>query len=68
MKNPYRPKTMKWALIEEDWSDLSMKQIAEVFGSTYASVQRTIVNIKKETGYEVPYRKRKAGRPKLNEY
>lgn len=55
MNNPYRPKSMIWALMEEDWSDLTAEQIAEVFGTRKENIRRTIYLIKKQTGYEVPY-------------
>ena len=46
--NPFRPRTMVWALYEEDWSDLTVHQIAEVFASSDESIKR-------KTGYMVPH-------------
>lgn len=55
--NPYKPRTLKWALIEEDWSDLTIEQIAEVFCVSLKYARQAIVTIKKDTGYIVPYRR-----------
>lgn len=60
-KNPFRVKTMLWALMEEDWSDLTVAQIAEVFDTTYLSVNSALVRIKNETGYVVPHTSGKTG-------
>lgn len=54
-ENPFTPRTMIWALFEEDWSDLTLHQIAEVFDTSIVSVKATINSIKKRTGYTVPY-------------
>ena len=35
-KNPYEPRSIKWALMAEDWHDLTVSQIAEVFGPDVA--------------------------------
>lgn len=62
--NPYRKGTMIWALYEEDWSDLTIEQIAEVFSSTEKTVSFTMRKITKQTGYRVPHmlkRKVRAG-------
>lgn len=55
--NPFRPRSMRWALMEEDWSDLTIAQIAEVFNSTPVSVYASIREIKRITGYRVPHRR-----------
>lgn len=55
VQNPYRPRTMRWALIEEDWSDLTLRQIADVFGCADTSVSMAMQDIYKRTGYRVPY-------------
>lgn len=53
--NPFRPRTMVWALYEEDWSDLSVPQIAEVFSTSPETVYVTIHKVKQVTGYRVPH-------------
>ena len=53
--NPFRPRTMIWALYEEDWSDLSVLQIAEVFNTSPETVHAAIYKIKQITGYRVPH-------------
>lgn len=55
-RNPYKPRSMMWALMEEDFSDLTIKQIAEVFDTEPPTVYSSITRIKRETGYEVPYK------------
>ena len=51
--NPYPYRSIRWALMEEDWSDLTYKEIAEVFDTTPQSIQYAIAAIKKKTGYTV---------------
>lgn len=53
--NPFKPRTMVWALYEEDWSDLTVHQIAEVFASSDESVYAAMRLIKRKTGYMVPH-------------
>lgn len=53
--NPYRPRSMLWALIEEDFSDLTVQQIAEVFDTSDKVVYQAMARIKKETGTRVKY-------------
>lgn len=53
--NPFRPRTMVWALYEEDWSDLTVHQIAEVFASSDESIYAAMLLIKRKTGYMVPH-------------
>lgn len=61
-ENPFRTRSMRWALIEEDWSDLTVHQIAEVFGTNDPVVYAAMRVIHKKTGYWVPYvRLKKAG-------
>lgn len=63
-KNPYKERTMIWALYEEDYSDLTASQIADVFGTTKEYVNQAMRRIKRETGYVVPYvRLSPQGRP-----
>lgn len=63
-ENPFTPRSMVWALMEEDWSDLTLQQIAEVFDSSVMSVKASIKVIKKKTGYSVSYTKVPSGVPK----
>ena len=58
-KNPYRKNTLLWSLMECDWSDLTMDQIAEVLYTTPHQVSSYCARIKKKTGYIVPYRKKR---------
>ena len=53
--NPFRPRTMVWALYEEDWSDLTVHQIAEVFSTSPETVYAAIRKVKQVTGYRVPH-------------
>lgn len=52
---PYKPRTMRWALVNEDFSDLTVKQIAEVFETSTPVVYAAIKQIEAQTGYKVPY-------------
>lgn len=54
--NPYKPRSMLWALMEEDFSDLTIKQIAEVFDTGAQTVYTALSRIKHDTGYTVPYK------------
>lgn len=63
--NPYRPRSMLWALIEEDFSDLTVQQIAEVFDTSDKVVYSAMTRIKHETGHTVRFnRQRKQRRRK----
>lgn len=55
-KNPFRPGTMNAALYEEDFSDLTISQIADVFNSSEESVRCAIGTIKRRTGKAVQYK------------
>ena len=63
-RNPYPPRSIQWALMEEDWSDLTVSQIAEVFGEEVEprDIRRYIAAIKKRTGYAVSWKRSRAGR------
>lgn len=54
-ENPFKPRSMRWALIEEDWSDLTVHQIAEVFSTSPETVYAAIRKVKQVTGYRVPH-------------
>lgn len=61
-ENPFKPRSMRWALIEEDWSDLTVRQIAEVFGTKEPVIYAAMRVIHRKTGYWVPHvRAEKAG-------
>lgn len=61
-ENPFKPRSMRWALIEEDWSDLTVHQIAEVFATKETVIYSAMRVIHKKTGYWVPHmRAEKAG-------
>lgn len=53
-QNKYRKGSIKWALCNEDFSDLTVPQIAEVFDVPEATIYHSIGTIKKETGFRVP--------------
>lgn len=61
--NPYRKGSRIWALMEEDWSDLTVTQIAEVMGCAYNTIAAQLRRIRLETGYVVPvtHQRRPAG-------
>lgn len=51
-----------WSVFEGDWADLTIPQIAEVLNTTPNCISAYICRIKRDTGYIVPYVKRKVGR------
>lgn len=53
-KNPYRKGSLIWSVMEGDWEDLTVTQIAEVLGAMPNSISSNIAAIKRETGYDVP--------------
>lgn len=63
-KNPYPPRSIPWALMDEDWSDLTVSQIAEVFGEEVEprDIRRYMASIQRRTGYVVPFKRGRAGR------
>lgn len=60
--NPYRKGTVLWALYEEDWSDLTISQIAEVFNTSTAYISAVMRQITRQTGYLVPHTHGKTGK------
>ena len=50
-----------WSVFEGDWADLTIPQIADVLNVAPSYISRCIYRIKRDTGYIVPYVKRKAG-------
>lgn len=65
-KNPYAKGTLIWSVMEGDWEDLTVTQIAEVLDTVPNNISAYIIKIRKQTGYLVPHLKGKGGR-KLNE-
>lgn len=63
-ENPYRKKTIRYALYSSDWSDLTVDQIADVLGYSKIQVRKAIVDIKRKTGYQIEYLRQKGGRPR----
>lgn len=61
-RNPYEPGSVKWALVEEDWSDLTVGEIAEVFDMDARYIRRCISGIRQKTGYVVPHAAARARR------
>lgn len=61
----YRPRSMKWALVHEDWSDLTIEQIAEVFGVSKETIHSCISKIRKD-GHNVKYKRCKPGRKRID--
>lgn len=61
----YRPRSTKWALVHEDWSDLTIEQIAEVFDVSKETIRSYISKIRKD-GYNVEYKRCKLGRKRID--
>lgn len=53
-ENPYRIKTIIWSVMEGDWEDLTVTQIAEVLAANVNTVRSYISRIKRETSWDVP--------------
>ena len=63
MKKSHYKGSVAWSLIHDDWSDLTVDQIAEVLCVKSSTVHYAIVSLRKE-GIDVPYTKKKRGRQK----
>lgn len=61
-KNPYQKGTLIWSVMEGDWEDLTVTQIAEVLGTSPNNIAAYIYRIKQETGCVVPCLRGKTGR------
>lgn len=57
-KNPYRKGTTIWSVMEGDWEDLTLKQIAEVLDVLPSTVSESMRRIRVKTGYVVPHARR----------
>lgn len=55
--------TIVYALQNSDWSDLTVRQIAEVLDSTSQTIYRTFSYLR-ERGVFIEYKKKKQGRPR----
>ena len=64
-ENPYEKGTLSWNLMEDDWSDLTVRQIAEVLDIQPSSIYCALKRIQKRTGYAVPHKDGTQGRVKV---
>lgn len=55
--NIFKPGSIKWDLLEDDWSDLTVKQIAEALGVSVYTIYHALHDIEVKTGYVVPHKK-----------
>lgn len=53
--NPYKPGTILYRLLDEDWSRKSIFRIVDELESTEISIRNCIYLIKRKTGYKVPF-------------
>lgn len=53
--NPYRKGSLIWSVMEGDWEDLTISQIADVLGRSCLSIRNAIWRIWSETGFSVPH-------------
>lgn len=61
-KNPYKKGTIIFDIMEGDWEDLTVPQIAEVLYKRPNTVWKYIRKIEMDTGYRVPRTKGTPGR------
>lgn len=64
-ENPYEKGTLSWNLMEDDWSDLTVRQIAEVLDVMPGSVYGALKRIQQRTGYAVPHKDGNQGKVKV---
>lgn len=57
--NTYTRDTIIWSVMEGDWEDLTVAQIAEVLDARPDAVKGAIYRIKREKGWDVPHVKAK---------
>lgn len=57
----YKKGTVAWALMNDDWSDLTPNQIAEVLDVRPDSIHSTLCRLRKE-GIEIQYTRGTKGR------
>lgn len=53
-ENPFREGTLIWEVMEGDWEDLTVNQIAEVLDTTPQQISVYIAIIKRKIGYTIP--------------
>lgn len=54
-ENPYKENTISGRLYNEDWSDKTKRQIADILHTNEKYISNCMSEIKSETGYCVPY-------------
>ena len=54
-ENKYKHGSIIWSVMEGDWEDLTVPEIAEILNTSPQTVLRAIQKIKKDTRYEVRY-------------
>lgn len=52
-ENKYKNGSTIWSIMEGDWEDLTVSEIADVLGASKNYVRTAMQKIKKETGYAV---------------
>lgn len=57
-KCPFKKGTIAWALVNEDFSDLTLAQIAEVFGTNEKYIAAVMKGVYQKTGIRVKYTER----------
>lgn len=62
-KRGFQKGSVKWCLTNDDWSDLTIPEIAEVLGFSEHSISSKISELK-NSGIIVPYKKMKPRRKK----
>lgn len=62
MNIPFKKGTLRHALMDSDWSDLTTDEIAEVLDCKESSVRDAIKHIKLTTGFIVLYTHKPSGR------
>ena len=64
-ENPYEKGSLSWNLMEGDWSDLTVRQIAEVLDVQPSSIYGALKRIQRRTGYVVPHKDGNQGKVKV---
>ena len=54
-ENKYRRGSIIWSVMEGDWEDLTVSEIAYVLNTNKAAIRDAIRRIRKETGYAIRY-------------
>lgn len=61
-RDDFPKNSLAYSLLQDDWSDLTVDQIAEVFDVKVPSVYNAIYEIRISTGKAISYRRKKNGR------